>query len=202
MRLKGLVCNFLKLYKQKNANLSSQHWLCSYVLQFESGLFSVFMWRHGRHVGVQNNSEKSLLGLWFCYHAKLERHFAIVLYTNMAISSCEWKPRIGCAYASMWPGSSYWWLLFLWWASWISLISLKVGCTSLTSHFLFFNFGTSCNSYKMEGDRIWKAKALFFSLLYSKFHFLKNIYRTSMELPLIVFLRAHFTHMIKFHWGM
>ena len=57
-------------------------------------LFSVFMWPHRGHIGVQNNSEKSLLGIWFYYYAKLERHFAIVLYTNKAVSSREWKPRI------------------------------------------------------------------------------------------------------------
>jgi len=33
------------------------------------------------------------LGLWLYYYAKLERRFAIVLYTNMAVSSLEWKPR-------------------------------------------------------------------------------------------------------------
>ena len=52
------------------------------------------MWRHGGHVGVQNNSGKSLLGIWFYYYEKLERHYAIVLHTNMAVSSREWKPRI------------------------------------------------------------------------------------------------------------
>jgi len=57
-------------------------------------LLLVFMWRHGGHVGVQNNSEKSLLGLCLYYYAKLERRFAIVLYPNMAVSSREWKPRI------------------------------------------------------------------------------------------------------------
>ena len=57
-------------------------------------IFSVFTWRHGGHVGVPNNSEKSLLGVWSYYYPKLERHFAIVLYTNMAVSSREWKPRI------------------------------------------------------------------------------------------------------------
>jgi len=45
-------------------------------------LFSVFTWRHGGRVGVQNNSEKSLLGIWFCYCEKLEQHFAIVFYTT------------------------------------------------------------------------------------------------------------------------
>ena len=53
------------------------------------------MWRHSGHVGVQNNSEKNLLGIWFYYYANFERHFAIVLYTNMAVSSREWKPSIG-----------------------------------------------------------------------------------------------------------
>ena len=33
--------------------------------------FSVFTWRHGGHVGEQNNSQKSLLGIWFYYYAKL-----------------------------------------------------------------------------------------------------------------------------------
>ena len=55
-------------------------------------LFSVFMWCHSGHVNVQNNSGDRLLGTWFYYYAKLEQHFAIVLYTNMAISSHEWKP--------------------------------------------------------------------------------------------------------------
>ena len=41
------------------------------------------MWRHGGHISEQNNSEKSLLGIWFYYYAEPERHFAIVLYTNM-----------------------------------------------------------------------------------------------------------------------
>ena len=39
-------------------------------------------------------AKKCLLGIWFYYYAKLERHFAIVLYTNLAVSSREWKPRI------------------------------------------------------------------------------------------------------------
>ena len=41
-------------------------------------------------------AEKGLLGIWFYYYAKLERHFAIVLYTNVAVSSREWKPRVAC----------------------------------------------------------------------------------------------------------
>ena len=57
-------------------------------------VFSFFMWRHRFHVGVQNNSKTILLGIWFYYYAKLEQHFVFVLYTNMAMSSCEWKPRI------------------------------------------------------------------------------------------------------------
>ena len=56
-------------------------------------IFLVFMWRHCGHIGVQNNSEKRLLGLWLYYCAKLERRFVIVLYTNMAVSSREWKSR-------------------------------------------------------------------------------------------------------------
>ena len=32
--------------------------------------------------------------IWFYYYAKLERNFAIVVYTKMAVSSSEWKPRI------------------------------------------------------------------------------------------------------------
>ena len=57
-------------------------------------LFSVLTWRHASHVGVQKNSEKSHLGVWLYYYGKLERHFAIVLHTNIAVSSREWKPRI------------------------------------------------------------------------------------------------------------
>ena len=52
-------------------------------------LFSIFTWRQGGHVSVQNDSEKSLLGIWFYYYAKRERHFDSVLYTNMALSSRE-----------------------------------------------------------------------------------------------------------------
>ena len=62
-------------------------------------LFSVFTWRHGGH--VLNNRETSLLGIWFYYYAKLERHFAIVLYTNMAVSSREWKPRIFVSFLAL-----------------------------------------------------------------------------------------------------
>ena len=43
---------------------------------------------------MQNKGDKSLLGIRFYYYAKLERHFAIVLYTNIAVSSRERKPRI------------------------------------------------------------------------------------------------------------
>ena len=39
-------------------------------------------------------AKKVFLGIWFYHHAKLERHFAIVLYTNMAVSSRKWKSRI------------------------------------------------------------------------------------------------------------
>ena len=48
----------------------------------KSSAFSVFTWCH-----------VSLLGIWFnCY----VKPFAIVVYTNMAVSSREWKPRIEC----------------------------------------------------------------------------------------------------------
>ena len=57
-------------------------------------LFSVVRWRHGGPVGVLKNNEKSLLEIWFYYYAKRERHFAIVLYTNIAVASRQWKPRI------------------------------------------------------------------------------------------------------------
>ena len=59
-----------------------------------TSLHSVLPWRHGGHVGVQNNKEKSILGILCHFYAKLERHFTIALYTNMAFSSREWKPRI------------------------------------------------------------------------------------------------------------
>ena len=63
-----------------------------------SGWFSQVYSRFSRDVTAamlyKNNSEKSLLGIWFYYYAKLERHFAIVLCTNMAVSSREGKPRI------------------------------------------------------------------------------------------------------------
>ena len=39
-------------------------------------------------------AKKVSLGIWLCYHAKLERHFAIVLYINIVVSSRNWKPRI------------------------------------------------------------------------------------------------------------
>ena len=43
---------------------------------------------------VYSTIVKKVLFIRFYYHAKLERHFAIVLYTNMAVSSREWKPRL------------------------------------------------------------------------------------------------------------
>ena len=59
--------------------------------------------------GAQNNSEKSRLGIWFCYYAKLERHFANVFLTNMAVSSCEWKPWIQIdAFSLNWKGENNW----------------------------------------------------------------------------------------------
>ena len=59
-----------------------------------ASVLSVFTWRRGGHVRVQSNSEKGLLGIWFYDYAKLEPHFAIVLFTNMAFSPCEWKPWV------------------------------------------------------------------------------------------------------------
>ena len=41
---------------------------------------------------VYRTIAKKVLGIWFYYYAKLERHFGIVLCTNMAVSSREWKP--------------------------------------------------------------------------------------------------------------
>ena len=45
----------------------------------EKGLFSVFTWRHGGHIGVENNREKSL------------GTDSIIMHTNMAVSSRESK---------------------------------------------------------------------------------------------------------------
>ena len=78
----ALVCSLTDFY-------------CQYIQgQFSLPLFLVFTWHHGGHVSVHNNSEKSLLGIWFYYYTKHERHFAIVMCTNIAVSSREWKPRI------------------------------------------------------------------------------------------------------------
>ena len=55
---------------------------CEHESQEKSSAFSVFTWCH-----------VSLLGIWFNYYVK---PFAIVVYTNMAVSSREWKPRIEC----------------------------------------------------------------------------------------------------------
>lgn len=43
---------------------------------------------------VYRTMGKRVMRIWFYYYAKLERHFAIDLYTNIAVSSHEWKPRI------------------------------------------------------------------------------------------------------------
>ena len=61
-------------------------WMIKQQVLLYSNQFSVFTWRHGGHVGVQNNSNESLLGIWFYYHAKRERHFAKVFvhYTRFA----------------------------------------------------------------------------------------------------------------------
>ena len=74
--------------------LSTLLFFVAFIAKTKVPQFSVFTWRHGSYVGVQNNSEKSILGIWFYYYAKLERHFAILLYTTMAVLSLEWKPRI------------------------------------------------------------------------------------------------------------
>ena len=42
----------------------------------------------------KEQKRKSLLGIWLYFYAKLVEPFSIVLYTNMAVSSREWKPRI------------------------------------------------------------------------------------------------------------
>ena len=51
-------------------------------------------WSHGGHVGMHNNSEKILWGILFYYYAKFERHFAIVLYTNIAVLSREFNLQL------------------------------------------------------------------------------------------------------------
>ena len=63
-------------------------------VQYLSSLMGVWIWRHGGHVGVQNNAVICLLRIWLYYYAKLVGPFSIVLYTNMAVSSRGWKPRI------------------------------------------------------------------------------------------------------------
>ena len=83
--------SFLWKFEWKNSDNCEKMIIC------KTGIFtkfSVFTWCHCGHVGEQNNSEKSLLGIWFYYYAKLEWHFAIVLYTNMAVLLREWKQRI------------------------------------------------------------------------------------------------------------
>ena len=59
----------------------------TFPLSCEISLFSVLTRRQGGHVDVQNNNVKGFSGISFYYYAKLERHFAVVLYTNMAASS-------------------------------------------------------------------------------------------------------------------
>ena len=56
-------------------------------------LWSVFTWGNGGHVCIKKSREK-VLGIWLYYYAKLVRHFAIVLYTNMAVLSRKWKHPI------------------------------------------------------------------------------------------------------------
>ena len=58
-----------KIIVENNLLLSSEIGYFS-DSSFDASVFLVFSWRHGGHVGVQNNSEKSLLRLWFYYYAK------------------------------------------------------------------------------------------------------------------------------------
>ena len=124
-KFRGLGQLYSKWYNFSDSDLQKLHRTETFLIQFSVGiyiyiyscifcgfflflgkelstslLFLVCTWRHGGHVGVQNNSEKSLLGIWLYYYAKLERHFAIVLYTNMAASSRECNPRIYPSLAS------------------------------------------------------------------------------------------------------
>ena len=50
-------------------------------------------WRPCR---CKEQKRKRLLGIWLYYYAKTERHFAFVLYNNMAVKSRECKPKIQC----------------------------------------------------------------------------------------------------------
>ena len=65
---------------------------------FQKGEYSTnsrfFVWSHGGHVGVHNNRERILLAILFYYYAKFERHFAIVLYTNIAVLSREFNLQV------------------------------------------------------------------------------------------------------------
>ena len=56
--------------------------------------YRFFTRSHGGHVGVQNNSKKRFLGILFYYYANLERHFALVLYTNSAVLSREFNLQV------------------------------------------------------------------------------------------------------------
>ena len=60
----------------------------------------IFMWPYGGHVGVQNISEKAFDSIIM---TQFERYFAIVLYTNIAFSSREWKPRISMGWFAHFP---------------------------------------------------------------------------------------------------
>ena len=84
--------------KKKTNKIGGGSWIIWPRLFIILGCFFEFLvctWRHGGHVGEQNNSEKSLLGIWLYCYLKLERDFAaIVLYTKMSASSRECNPRL------------------------------------------------------------------------------------------------------------
>ena len=64
---------------------STIHWILQYS-RFSHDVTAAML--------VYRTVAKKVFWGWFYYYAKLERHFAIDLYTNMAVSSRQWKPRI------------------------------------------------------------------------------------------------------------
>lgn len=111
--------------------------------------------RHGGHVGVQDNTQRRLLGIWLYCYAKLERHFA-TLYTNVAVSSHKQKRRIDVV------GSGIYLIVTVFTIKWRP-IGIVVLCGEIipggflrASHIGDFN-GTSC-----EDHRKWFAQVLSF----------------------------------------
>ena len=90
--IKMPVCCVTELYRKPE--LSRWRWLLQGVMEFRHTGLLVCTWRHGGHVGDQEQKHFSPRGTKLYFHVNFSRKYSFVLSPNMAALSRGCKPRI------------------------------------------------------------------------------------------------------------